>query len=137
MKNELSKVLRNIISVMSGSIDESTVGGLSASVSNSALSQMQKAYNLANQRQRTDGSIRSRKSSPHTDRAVPDISDEMRVTIARDLCTQLNSDIAHPNFPAYSSAAILNQLKGQNLIILANQLAADYDGDVGALDQAT
>ena len=40
MKNELSKVLRNIIAIMSGSIDESTVGGLSASVSNSALSQM-------------------------------------------------------------------------------------------------
>mmetsp|Transcript_35734 Transcript_35734/g.47018 ORF Transcript_35734/g.47018 Transcript_35734/m.47018 type:complete len:245 (-) Transcript_35734:797-1531(-) len=37
MKVELSKVLRNIIAIMSGSIDESTVGALSASVSNSAL----------------------------------------------------------------------------------------------------
>ena len=37
MKNELSKVLRNIVAIMTGSIDESTVGGLSVSASNSAL----------------------------------------------------------------------------------------------------
>jgi len=48
MKIELSKVLRNIIAMMSGSIDESTVGGLSVSASNSALNQMQKAYNVQN-----------------------------------------------------------------------------------------
>ena len=74
---------------------------------------MQKAYNAANQRESRAGSIRSRKSSPHTDRyAVPDISDEMRITMARDLCNQLNADLTSSAFAAYTStAAILNKLK--------------------------
>lgn len=112
MKVELSRVIRNIISVMSGSFDESTVGALSVSASNSALNQMQKAYNLTNQRTSRDGSIRSRKSSPRADLAVPDISDDLRVKMARDLANQLNEDLNQANFSAYSnSSVILNQLK--------------------------
>ena len=59
----------------------------------------------------------------------------MRVQMARDLSNQLNSDLNLPNFTAYSeTGAILNQLKSQNLIVLGNQLATDYDGDLMALD---
>ncbi len=55
--------------------------------------------------------------------------------MAKDLSNQLNSDLNLPNFTAYSeTGAILNQLKSQNLIILGNQLATDYDGDLMALD---
>ena len=66
--------------------------------------------------------MRSRKSSPNTDRyAIPDISDEIRVTMARDVINQLNADLASSSFQAYaSSAAILNQLKSPNLVSLAN-----------------
>ena len=59
----------------------------------------------------------------------------MRVQMAKDLSNQLSSDLNLPNFQAYSdTAVILNQLKSHNLIILANQLATDYDGDLMALD---
>ena len=56
--------------------------------------------------------------------------------MAKDISSQLNSDLNLPNFEAYKdTSAILNQLKSQNLVILANQLAIDYDGDLMALDQ--
>jgi len=58
--------------------------------------------------------------------------------MAKDLSSQLTSDLNLPNFEAYKdTAAILNQLKSQNLVILANQLASEYDGDLMALDQQT
>ena len=44
MKVELSKVLRNIIGIMTGSIEDSTYG-LSSHRSANALNQMQMAYN--------------------------------------------------------------------------------------------
>lgn len=82
MKVELSKVLRNIIGVMTGSIEDSTFG-LSSHKSTNALAQMQTAYNNASNRNRTGSqSIRSRKSSPQVDKAVPQITDELRVQMA-------------------------------------------------------
>lgn len=99
MKVELSKVLRSVIRVLTGSIEESTMG-LSSNRSTNALSQMQMAYanNKGNDRPRNNSSMRSRKSSPNTAIAIPDITDEMRVTMARDISTQLNSDLRLPNF---------------------------------------
>ena len=100
---------------------------------------MQMAYNRANRdstdRVRNNSSIRSRKSSPGVDKTVPDINDQMRVQMAKDLSNQLTADLNLPNFEAYKDKdAIIAQLKGQNLVILANQLASEYDGDLMALD---
>ena len=82
MKVELSKVLRNIIGIMTGSIEDSTYG-LSSHRSSNALNQMTLAYNRANasgdNRVRNNSSLRSRKSSPTVDKMIPDISDQMRV----------------------------------------------------------
>ena len=125
-KMELSKVLRNMLRVMTGAIEDSTMG-LSSHRSSHTLAQMHAAYNKnggavgTNTAGRTS-SIRSRRSGSPNDRpAIPDISDDMRVQMARDLSQQLNSDLKLPNFTAYSDAAkILNQLKSQQLIVLAN-----------------
>ena len=89
MKVELSKVLRNVIGVMTGSIEDSTYG-LSSQRSNHALNQMQMAYNRQNKDQgdnrvRNNSSMRSRKSSPGVDKTIPDINDAMRVQMAKDL----------------------------------------------------
>lgn len=90
MKVELSKVLRNIIGVMTGSIEDSTYG-LSSHRSSNALNQMQMAYNRTNKDgsvergARNNSSMRSRKSSPGVDKMVPDINDQMRVQMAKDL----------------------------------------------------
>lgn len=70
-------MLRSIIGVMTGSIEDSTFG-LSSQRSSNALMQMQQSYNLANQRQRNNSSMRSRKSSPLTDRPLAEISDDVR-----------------------------------------------------------
>lgn len=97
---------------------------------------MQMAYNRASDKPRNNSNSRSRKSSPHIVPAVADISDEMRVQMASDLSAQLNSDLNLPNFMAYSdTAAIMSQLKGNSLVITANQLAQEYDGDLMGLDQ--
>ena len=65
--------------------------------------------------------MRSRKSSPGVDKTIPDINDAMRVQMAKDLSNQLTSDLNLPNFEAYKDKdAILQQLKSQNLVILAN-----------------
>lgn len=80
MKMELSKVLRNIIGMMTGSIEDSTFG-LSSQRSTNALNQMQMAYNRSAKdisegaRVRNNSSMRSRKSSPGVDKMVPNITD--------------------------------------------------------------
>jgi len=85
MKVELSKVLRNIIGIMTGSIEDSTYG-LSSHRSSNALNQMQLAYNAnaksgSNERGQRNhsASMRSRKSSPTVEKMIPDITDQMRV----------------------------------------------------------
>ena len=91
MKVELSKVLRNVIGVMTGSIEDSTYG-LSSQRSSNVLNQMQAAYNRQSNKdtgdnRRNNSSMRSRKSShsPGVDKSTPNINDAMRVQMAKDL----------------------------------------------------